>query len=934
MLPKICRYSAMTNYMTISLQPHRPQGSHPVFSFIERFSQLICLGFLVLFLAACGGGGSGGGLSDPGVNEVPPTPTPVEPLSITSDTPLEATQGQDYQYQLTAQGGSGKYYWSLVGSTSKLPPGLSLDPTLGLIGGLPTAAGTYPFTVQVEDTEDTELQPVTQSLSISVAVQPVTPLSITSDTPLEATQGQDYQYQLTAQGGSGNYYWSLVGSTSKLPPGLSLDPTLGLIGGLPTAAGTYPFTVQVQDTKDTELQPVTKSLSISVAPQPVTPLSITSDTLPAATQGQDYQYQLTAQGGSGNYYWSLVGSTSKLPPGLSLDPTLGLIGGLPTAAGTYPFTVQVKDTKDTELQPVTKSLSINVAPQPVKVKDVQLLVTSPQLPSSGDNPLLLTAVVRDSSNNTIEGATVSFKADNNGTLQVIRPTTDAAGTAAALLTTQGDPQNRQIKVTASAGSVQSSVVVNVVGTVISIAGPESISLGQKGIFTFSVLNSAGIGAANQSLEISSKNNNYISNPTPVTDSNGRAEVQIQGSSIGNDVITVRGAGAVAQQPLTVLPGTFVFVNPSPNTQVNVNKPLAITVEWKQAGFPVAGQSIAFNATRGTLPATAVTDANGRATVNIQSNTAGPSIITATTPSGISIQIEVLFVATQPFSLYLQVNPKIMGPFQQSTVKVLVFDPNGNPVTGIKIFFNLQDSTGGSLSNPFAVTNNGGEANITYNSAATISGYNEVKITATVDGTSLQRTTTLTVAEKTVFIRFGTGNEIEQLDTTSYAAPYRVWLTDTAGNPVADATVRLGVVPIAYRKGYYIPPGENQSCWSQIVTAGWCNNEDTNRNGRLDIPPDVDENNNGRLEPGNVASVARQVITGADGSAFFTVNYGKNYAYWVDVELTGSTTVAGSESSETISFILQGVVPDFCKPDTSPPGNPSPFGIANSCANPN
>jgi len=59
-----------------------------------------------------------------------------------------------------------------------------------------------------------------------------------------------------------------------------------------------------------------------------------------------YSYTLGASGGSGaGYIWSIT--AGSLPPGLSLStvgsPGSGLISGTPTTAGTYPFTVQVRD---------------------------------------------------------------------------------------------------------------------------------------------------------------------------------------------------------------------------------------------------------------------------------------------------------------------------------------------------------------------------------------------------------------------------------------------------------------------------------------------------------------------------------------------------------------------------------------------------------------
>jgi hypothetical protein len=54
---------------------------------------------------------------------------------------------------------------------------------------------------------------------------------------------------------------------------------------------------------------------------------------------------------------------------------------------------------------------------------------------------------------------------------------------------------------------------------------------------------------------------------------------------------------------------------------------------------------------------------------------------------------------------------------------------------------------------------------------------------------------------------------------------------------------------------------------------------------------------------------------------------------VAVSLVASTTVQGTQSSTTSTFVLQGTVTDYAC-STGPPGPTSPYGIAATCANPN
>ncbi len=69
-------------------------------------------------------------------------------------------------------------------------------------------------------------------------------------------------------------------------------------------------------------------------------LTITTSSLPSGTIGQSYQAQLGASGGQPPYTWALT--SGSLPTGLNLS-TSGLISGIPTVAGIFTFTVQVRD---------------------------------------------------------------------------------------------------------------------------------------------------------------------------------------------------------------------------------------------------------------------------------------------------------------------------------------------------------------------------------------------------------------------------------------------------------------------------------------------------------------------------------------------------------------------------------------------------------------
>ena len=113
-------------------------------------------------------------------------------------------------------------------------------------------------------------------------------------------------------------------------------------------AGQAPFITNI-GTFRTPLQPMVSPVSHLIGQ-----LTITTSSLPAATQGVAYLATLAATGGALPYTWSVV--SGSLPTGLTLNPT-GEISGMPSAPGNFNFTVQLTDSVSSQ---VTAGLGISV----------------------------------------------------------------------------------------------------------------------------------------------------------------------------------------------------------------------------------------------------------------------------------------------------------------------------------------------------------------------------------------------------------------------------------------------------------------------------------------------------------------------------------------------------------------------------------------------
>jgi len=247
-----------------------------------------------------------------------------QPVTVTSSLP-NGVIGTAYSQTLAAAGGSGSGYIFSV-SAGLLPTGLSLSATTGAITGTPSATGIFSFTVQATDGLGN-----TGSQQLSVTI--VNALSITTVSLPAGEQTATYNQTLMAMGGTGaGYMWSI--SSGALPAGLSLAAATGVLSGIPSVSGTFPFTVQATDSaSDTAMQQLT--LTLGAAPV------ISTASLPTGVAGFAYSQTLMATGGAGAQTWSLLSGT--LPAGLSLNSSTGTIAGTPAAFGTSPIMVKVTD---------------------------------------------------------------------------------------------------------------------------------------------------------------------------------------------------------------------------------------------------------------------------------------------------------------------------------------------------------------------------------------------------------------------------------------------------------------------------------------------------------------------------------------------------------------------------------------------------------------
>jgi len=152
-----------------------------------------------------------------------------------------------YGYPLVASGGVGSYTWSWAAApNSSLPPGFSLKNN-DITGTPPTGSvGNYQIIVTVTDSGT---PPVNTPTPYTFTIQnPPPPVIGSALLPPGATLSQPYSFTFTATQGLAPYSWSETGS---LPVGLAFSSS-GVLSGTPTAVGSSPITVNVEDSLQQE----------------------------------------------------------------------------------------------------------------------------------------------------------------------------------------------------------------------------------------------------------------------------------------------------------------------------------------------------------------------------------------------------------------------------------------------------------------------------------------------------------------------------------------------------------------------------------------------------------------------------------------------------------------------------------------------------------
>lgn len=255
-------------------------------------------------------------------------------LTAPTTTDRYSSVGQSVSVASTATGGKGPYAWSAAG----LPAGLKVDSSSGVISGAPTSAGTSAVTLTVVDTGTASSKAVTFNWNIFDA-----PLVVGNPGTQTTSRTAVVSLELDVTGGSGTYQLA----ATNLPTGLALDQN-GLISGTVDPSNTLAtrtVTVTATDSVTGQVSPISFTWTVTAAPTllPVhnqTTLRGATVSLPTGTCASGCTYTL---------------SGAVLPPGLTINPTTGLISGtVQNVNGVYPgIKIKVRDSSNATAETAT-----------------------------------------------------------------------------------------------------------------------------------------------------------------------------------------------------------------------------------------------------------------------------------------------------------------------------------------------------------------------------------------------------------------------------------------------------------------------------------------------------------------------------------------------------------------------------------------------------
>ena len=221
-----------------------------------------------------------------------------------------------------------------------------LNATTGVITGTPTTAGVTSVLLGATNSFDTG----NATLDITVAAAGVAPVITNNPLTAGGTTGAPFTFGIIATGLPTSY------GAAGLPAGLSINGATGIISGTPNTAGVSFVTISATNGSGTDGAVLTITVVAAGGSGgggvPTGFPYITNTTVAPATVGKAFNFAVIAAGSPSTY------SATGLAAGLAINPTSGVITGIPTQVGQTVAILSATNNVGT----ATAALVITVAP--------------------------------------------------------------------------------------------------------------------------------------------------------------------------------------------------------------------------------------------------------------------------------------------------------------------------------------------------------------------------------------------------------------------------------------------------------------------------------------------------------------------------------------------------------------------------------------------
>ncbi|MDY0361564.1 MAG: Ig-like domain-containing protein [Desulforegulaceae bacterium] len=566
----------------------------------------------------------------------------------------------------------------------------------------------------------------------------------------------------------------------------------------------------------------------------------------------------------------------------------------------------------------------------VKIPGVEYISISSAkslLSTAQNDSVIVTATVLDKNRGAISGADVTFSA-NTGILSSSKLTTDENGDAEITFRAGGNKANQTATIIASSSNEKSvSIPIPITGTTVEMElDGTSFIPGSSKTAKIIVKDAEENPVHNAEVILSQTGTGKISfaDQTYTTDLAGEVDVILTGDQNGDVEFKAESLGFTASISLNVsgaLADVFQITDPSqeifstsfdPANGFRVKEIQVVSPQGKNVLFyTTLGSWDSADSEKKSVTKSPVNNIAKAVLYSEQAGTATISVSEAGTNMTDSVVVAIAAPSNEASTITLTASPTVINPSsggisRKSTLTAVVKNGQGQFVAGVPVVFEVQSTTGGGdyISPSIVFTDGAGVAKSFFNAGSYPSDSQGVKCNASINlaggGVAEASTEILISKSGTGLVALGRATKIEVLSTTEYKYPMSVIVNDSNGNPAVNQKVYLTLWPLSYYTGRMPDDFDTGAGGAMVKNA----NEDTDRDEVMDSGEDV--NNNGKLDPARATAgvVPPFVVTDENGVAQFDYIYQKDYAWWIETEITATTSLfGGEETNSSINFIL-------------------------------